>query len=117
MMARNKIDPAVSRKAYADATKALKEKYSAEFADLLDDAYEALAVESPRQRSIRLQGEAQARRDAAAAKRAEREQAKVDEAIALLEAKGIRLDFDVKAEADFNNDTPFEVVAEGPKAS
>lgn len=98
-MARTKIDPAVSRSAYADATKALKEAHSGEFADLLDAAYKAQDVESPRQRSIRLQVEAQAKKDAAAEKRAAREQAKVDEAIALLEAKGIRLDFEVPVKA------------------
>jgi len=97
-MARNKIDPAISRKAYADATKALKETYAEEFARYLDAAYGALDTESPRQRSLRLANEAQEKRDAAAAKRAEREQAKIDEAVALLESKGIRLDFDVPAE-------------------
>jgi hypothetical protein len=88
-MARNKIDPAISRKAYADATKALKEKHSGEFADLLDKAYEALEVESPRQRSLRLANEAQEKKDAAEAKRQARQAAKIEEAKALLEAAGL----------------------------
>jgi hypothetical protein len=98
-MARNKIDPAVSRKAYANATKALKEKHPEEFTSLLDAAYEEQGVESPNARRQRLENERILRSEAAQAQRAAREQAKVDEAIALLESKGIRLDFDVKAEA------------------
>lgn len=76
-MARHKIDPAISRKAYAQAEKALKELNADQFALLLDEAYAAQGVESPRQRSARRQAEAAQARTAAAARREERKAARV----------------------------------------
>ena len=87
-MARHKIDPAVSRKAYANATKRLKDLNAGQFALLLDEEYAALGVESPKARRERLQAEAalaaKARREAREAK----ERAKIEEAAALLRAAG-----------------------------
>lgn len=88
-MARTKIDPAVSRKAYSVATAALKERYSAEFMTLLDLAYTEQGVESPRQRQARKAEEAAAAREAAAEKRAAAKQAKIEAAKALLEEAGL----------------------------
>jgi hypothetical protein len=88
-VARTKIDPAISRKAYADATKQLKLTYAAEFARYLDAAYIELGVESPRQRRERkAQEQAEAvllRKQKVAARMAK----KIEEARALLEAEGI----------------------------
>lgn len=88
-MARTKIDPAISRKAYAEATSQLKKTHNAEFLRYLDAAYEEMGVESPRQRSLRLANEAQEKKDAAEAKRQARQAAKIEEAKALLEAAGL----------------------------
>jgi hypothetical protein len=88
-MARNKIDPAVSRKAYAAATSRLKELNADQFAMLLDEAYSDQGVESPRNRRDRLAEEAAQARLAAAAKRQARQDAKIAEAKALLEAAGL----------------------------
>jgi hypothetical protein len=93
-MARTKIDPAVSRKAYAIAEKNLKSLHADQFSLLLDEAYESLGAESPRQRRERAASEkAKARAERAAAKAA-KAQAKIDEAIALLKANGIEISTD-----------------------
>lgn len=90
-MARHKIDPAVSRKAYAAATKRLKDLNSGQFALLLDEEYAALGVESPKVRRERLAREAaeaaRARREAQAAKKSKR----LEEAAALLRAAGVEV--------------------------
>lgn len=88
-MARTKIDPTVSRKAYTLATKRLKEAHAGEFADLLDAAYNEVGEESPRQRSIRRQAEAAERRNSRAAKAEEKRLAKIAQAKALLEEHGL----------------------------
>ena len=72
-MARTKIDPSISRKAYAAAEKALKELHADQFALLLDEAYAAEGVESPRARRERVTAEAA---QAAAARRVAREEKK-----------------------------------------
>lgn len=82
-MARNKIDPAISRKAYAAAEKRLKMLHEDEFALILDEAYAAEGVESPRVRRERLASEAA---KAAAARRIAREEKKAEK-IAALEAE------------------------------
>jgi hypothetical protein len=98
-MPRVKIDPAVSRRAYAIAEKALKQEHATEFAALLDVAYESLGAESPRQRRDRVAAEAaeaaKARREAREAK----EQAKIEEAIAFLKEKGVQIALDAEAVA------------------
>jgi hypothetical protein len=76
-MARNKIDPSVSRKAYAAAEKRLKDLHADQFALLLDEAYSDLGVESPRVRRERLAADAAKARAAAALRREERKAAKV----------------------------------------
>lgn len=88
-MARHKIDPAVSRKAYAAAEKALKSLHAEQFALLLDEAYESMGVESPRQRRERLANEAAQAAFERRAARAAREAEKVQEAIEFLRKQGI----------------------------
>ena len=88
-MARTKIDPSISRKAYSLATAALKEKHAAEFLDLLDEAYSEQGVESPRQRQNRRAEEAAAARVEREAKKAAAKQAKIEAAKALLEEAGL----------------------------
>lgn len=93
-MARTKIDPAVSRKAYAIAEKALKAEHSGEFALLLDEAYKSLGAESPAQRRKRREAEGAKVKAERAAAKAEKAQAKIDDAIALLKANGIEISTD-----------------------
>lgn len=88
-MARTKIDPSISRKAYALATKRLKEEHAGEFMDLLDAAYNECGEESPRQRSIRRQAEANERKHSRAAAQEEKRLAKIAAAKALLEEAGL----------------------------
>ena len=90
-MARNKIDPAISRKAYSTATKALKALNADQFSLLLDEAYAALGVESPNARRERLERERILKSAAAAEQRALRQQKKIEEAKALLEAAGLQV--------------------------
>jgi hypothetical protein len=99
-VARHKIDPAISRKAYAAAEKALKELHADQFALLLDEAYEALGVESPRQRRERIAGEAAQAAAARAVAREAKAQAKIEEAAALLRAAGIQVGLPLEAEED-----------------
>lgn len=91
-MARSKIDPAVSRKAYAMAEKALREKHAAEFAALVDVSYMELGVESPRQRRERLADErmeaALLRKQKVAARMAK----KIEEAKAFLREQGVEVE-------------------------
>ena len=75
IMARHKIDPAVSRKCYAVAEKRLKDLHADQFATLLDEAYAEEGVESPRKRRERLAAEAA---QAATARRIARESKKVE---------------------------------------
>ena len=86
-MARNKIDPAISRKAYAAAEKRLKSLHEDEFALILDEAYAAEGVESPRVRRERLASEAA---KAAAARRIAREEKKAEKIAALVMAGASR---------------------------
>lgn len=90
-MARTKIDPAISRKAYAEATSQLKKSHNAEFLRYLDAAYADLGVESPRARRQRLEDEAAEKRLLAAQKRKKREQEKLAEAAALLRSAGVQV--------------------------
>jgi cell division septum initiation protein DivIVA len=99
-VSREKIDPAVSRKAYALAVSGLKEAHADEFLDLLDDAYGTLDVESPRRRRERL---AAAAAEAAQSRRLAREaraQAKLEEAAALLRAAGVSVELPFEAAED-----------------
>lgn len=94
-MARKKIDPSVSRKAYAAAEKALKELHAEQFATLLDEAYAAEGVESPRVRRERKASEVAQARAAVAVRREERKAAKVaalEAELALLKGEQLPLD-------------------------
>jgi hypothetical protein len=73
----NAEQAAVGRKAYGEATKALREKYRDEFNSLLDDAYEANGLVSPRKRREANREAAVAAKAAAAVRREERRLAKV----------------------------------------
>lgn len=86
----------MSRKAYAIAEKALKQEHASEFADLLDAAYTSLGAESPRQRRQRLLAEKASAASERRAAKAAKEQAKIDEAIAFLKAKGVQVALDAE---------------------
>jgi hypothetical protein len=88
-MARTKIDPAISRKAYAIAEKALKTEHAAEFAALIDEAYSSLGAESPRQRRERVAAEVAKAKAEKAAARSVKAQEKIAAARALLESAGL----------------------------
>lgn len=101
-MARHKIDPKISQKAVAEATKALKAAHADEYLALLDMAYIEQGVESPRSRRERLAAEAA---EAAAARRQVREekakrreqeakaaeQARIEKALAVLREAGVEV--------------------------
>lgn len=90
-MARHKIDPEISRKAYSLATKALKEAHADEFAELIDAAYETMGVESPRVRRMRLAAEAAEAAKARRLVRAEKDKKRLEDAAALLRAAGVQV--------------------------
>lgn len=87
---RHKIDESITRKAHAHAFRALKAAHVEEYADLVDEGYDALGVESPRMRALRRKAEAAEKRAVAAAAREAREQRKIDEARAFLASKGVQ---------------------------
>lgn len=89
MVTRIKIDTTISRKAHNEAARNLRKAHSEEYMDLLDAAYTGLGVESPRQRRVRKAQEAADARLLAAQKKQAREQRKIEEARALLEAAGL----------------------------
>jgi hypothetical protein len=100
-MPRTKIDPAVSRKAYAIAERNLKALNADQFALLLDEAYGSLGEDSPRVRREKA-AEAEAHKRLLTAQKKEAAKArKIAEARALLEAAGLSVsdgDDDVIAE-------------------
>ena len=80
----------VARRAYALASKALKEAHEEEFADCLDAAYVALGSVSPRvRRAAKAAAEAKAREEKRVAKMAKRE-----ERVAALKAELAALEAD-----------------------
>lgn len=87
---RHKIDESITRKAHAHAVRALKAAHTDEYADLVDEGYDAQGVESPRMRALRRKDEAAEKRAVAAKAREDREQAKIAEAVAFLESKGVK---------------------------
>jgi hypothetical protein len=90
-MPRTKIDPAVSRKAYAAAEKALKALHVEQFALLLDEAYADLGVDSPRVRREKAAEDAAAKRLLNAQKKERAAQARLEAAAALLRAAGVQV--------------------------
>ena len=67
----------LGRKAYADATRALRNTYREEFNRYLDEAYEALGAVSPRKRRAAAAAAAAEEKAAAAVRREERRLAKI----------------------------------------
>lgn len=102
---RRKMDPAVSRKAYNDAEMRLKQAHREEYLGYVEESYVAQGVESPKAYRDRLAAEKDARQGARAAARAAKEQAKIDEAAALLRAAGIEVALPVPVVDD--NDPQF----------
>ena len=90
-MARESVPVEVSRKASQMATKALREKYAKEYANLIDWAYLEQGYKSPadrrREREAAAAEAALLRKQKAAARMA----AKIEEAVALLRENGIEI--------------------------
>jgi hypothetical protein len=89
-MARNttKIDETVSRKAYSQATATLKQRHADEWNDLLDEAYAAQGVDSPRVRRRKKVEEKEQARLLRAQQQKRKEQEKIEAAKALLREAG-----------------------------
>jgi hypothetical protein len=90
-VAREKIDPNVSRKAYAYAEKRLREAHEAEFAQYVDIGYIEQGFDSPRMRRAKAAEAAEERRLLNAQKRERRQQEKIEAAAALLREAGIEV--------------------------
>jgi len=90
-MARRKIDPAISRKAYSTAEKALKSLHVEQFALLLDKAYADLGVDSPRVRRNKAAEEVAMKRLLNEQKKERAAQARLEAAAALLRAAGVQV--------------------------
>jgi endonuclease YncB( thermonuclease family) len=91
IVARKKIDPAISRGAYAYAEKALRNAHQGEFADLVDEGYRLLGADSPRVRREKAAEAAAAKRTAAAEKREKAAKARLEAAAALLREAGVQV--------------------------
>jgi len=91
-VAREKIDPKVSRQAYAYAEKRLREAHADEFAQYVDLGYLEQGVDSPRVRREKAAAAAEEKRLLAAQKRERRQQEKIAEAAALLRSAGIAVE-------------------------